>query len=72
MNDFNIKVKDVKEFVKTQRFIYASGKGKTFSVALQAGPNVERYVVSTGGEETGFTKLGDAVRFFNGQPSKRK
>jgi len=65
MGYFKIKVKDVKEFVMKERATYASGNGKRFSVALHAGPNVERYVVEIGGESKGFTKLGDAVRYFN-------
>ena len=65
MSNFKIKVKDVKEFVKKESVIYANGNGKRFSVALRAGPNVERYVVEVGDDSKGFTKLGDAVRYFN-------
>lgn len=66
MNDFRILVKDVKEFVNTGIFTYARGQGKSFSVCLHAGPNVKRYVVEVGGIETRFTKVGEAVKFFNG------
>jgi len=65
MSDFKIKVKDVKAFVIDKRYQYASGKGKKFYIALRAGPNVERYIVEAEGKTGGFTKLGDAVRFFN-------
>jgi len=65
MNDLAIKVKDVKEFVKSERALYASCKGKRFFVALHAGPNVNRYIVELDGSPNGFTKLGDAVKFFN-------
>ena len=66
MGDFKIKVKDVKAFVIETRHLYASGKGKRFYVALRAGPNVERYIVEVEGTTAGFTKLGEAVQFFNG------
>lgn len=62
---FKIKVKDVKEFVKNNKYVYASGAGKTFSVALHAGPNVERYVVENSEGAKSFTNVGDAVRYFN-------
>ena len=65
MIDFKIMNKDVKEFIKDTRITYALGNGKRFYVKLRAGPNVERYIVETGSKETGFIKLGDAVRFFN-------
>jgi len=65
MGNFTILVKDVKEFAKTARCIYALGKCKKFSVLLHAGPNVKRYIVEVDGIETGFTKVGDAVKFFN-------
>ena len=65
MKDFKIKVKDVKEFVKTSFYTYASGQGKVFEVALHAGPNVPRYVVKNGNTTRGFTKVGEAVEFFN-------
>lgn len=65
MQDIKIKVKDVKEFVKTQTSLYASGNGRRFYISLHAGPNVERYIVEINGERKGFTNVGDAVRFFN-------
>ena len=65
MNDFEIKVKDVKEFVKTRLYTYASGRNKRLFIALHAGPNVERYVVETKEGRKGFTNVGKAVRFFN-------
>jgi hypothetical protein len=65
MKEFAIKVKDVKEFTKTQQYIYASGAGKRFFVSLHAGPNVERYIVEINGQRKGFTNVGDAVRYFN-------
>jgi hypothetical protein len=65
MSGFKIKVKDVKEFVRNEQITYARGHGKTLSVRLRAGPNVERYVVTVGDEAEGFTVLGDAVRWFN-------
>ncbi len=67
MEDFKIKVKDVKEFVKSEGLTYASGKGKRFFIKLHAGPNVERYVVEYDGHKKSFTKCGDAVRCFNGR-----
>jgi len=65
MSGFKVKIKDVKEFVRVERKLYASGDGKKLYIALRAGPNVERYIVETKSENTGFTKLGDAVRRFN-------
>ena len=65
MADFHIKVKDVKEFVNKERVMYACGDGKNFYATLRAGPNVERYVVEVGEESKSFTKLGEAVRYFN-------
>jgi hypothetical protein len=66
MKEFKIKVKDVKDFVKSELALYASGAGKRFSIALHAGPNVNRYIVEIGGEKKGFTNAGAAVRHFNG------
>jgi len=65
MEKFKIKVKDVKEFVKNKSYIYASGGGKTFSVSLHAGPNVDRYTVEHGETKEGFTDVGEAVKYFN-------
>lgn len=66
MDKVKIKVKDVKEYMKSFRHMYASENGrKRFHILLHAAPNVERYIVEVGGTEQGFTKLGDAVRLFN-------
>ena len=63
-----IRVKDVRQFVRKEYHLYESGGEpyKEFQIALRAGPNVERYLVKVDGcEPKGFTKLGDAVRYFN-------
>lgn len=62
---FKIKIKDVRAFMKKELHLYASGQGKQFFIVLHAGPNVERYIVKVGEELKGFTKLGEAVRYFN-------
>jgi len=64
---FKIFAKDVDAWVKSQRVMYASGEGKRFFVTVHAGPGVERYIVHNmrTGEDSGFTNLGEAVRFFN-------
>lgn len=67
MKKFNIKVKDVKEHIKTMQDLYASVAGKKFFIALYAAPNVARYTVEIGNVATSFKKLGDAVRYFNEQ-----
>lgn len=67
MGKFTIKVKDVKEFVKSEFSLFASGEGKRFYIALHSGPNVNRYIVESKerGIKKGFTNLGEAVRCFN-------
>ena len=65
MEPFKILVKDLTEFIKKERVVYASGRGKRLLVALRAGPNVKRYVVEKGGEIRSFSNKGNAVRYFN-------
>jgi hypothetical protein len=63
---FKIKVKDLAEFVKTEKMLYAAGSNKKLYVLLHAGPNVERYLVkSLRYGDKGFTKKGEAVKYFN-------
>ena len=62
-----ILVKDVKKFVKEHLVTYASSSGdsKRFLISTHAAPNVERYIVIHATGKKGFTKVGDAVRFYN-------
>ncbi len=75
MEEFKIKVKDAKNFVKTERVLAASDSEKEFYIALRAGPNVKRYIVinRAGPEvtENGFTKIGEAVKYFNSIREKK-
>lgn len=65
MKTFEVLMKDLKQFVRNEKHLFASGCGKRLFVRLQAGPNVERYVVTHDGKTAGFAKAGDAVRYFN-------
>ena len=60
-----LKVKDIKEFMKHEFHLYASHGNLRFLIALQAGPSVERYIVTDGSKRIGFTKLQDAVKLYN-------
>jgi hypothetical protein len=63
---FKILVKDIKDFIKTERVLFASDGGKKLYVALHAGPNVRRYIIEhQHGKAEFFVKVGDAVRRFN-------
>jgi len=66
MKPIKIFVKDVKGFIKEQEILYASDGRKRFFIKLQAGPNVNRYIVkNVFGEDEMFTKIGVAVKYFN-------
>ena len=60
-----ILVKDVKQFILRHKVQYALSDNKKLYITLRCGPNVARYIVEDGGKRYSFTKLGDAVRFFN-------
>lgn len=63
---FKILVKDLKNFVRIEKVLFASGRGKKLSVSLWAGPNIKRYMVEHAhGETEFFLKAGDAVKRFN-------
>lgn len=66
MKNFLLKIKDVKKFMKDEKVLYAANERKKFFILLHAGPNVDRYVVSVDGDLSGFTKINEAVKFFNG------
>lgn len=66
MKPFTILVKDLKQFIKEEEVLYASGDGKRLYVKLHAGPNVARYIVKKNTiNDRSFVKKGDVVKYFN-------
>lgn len=65
MKKFIIKAKDVQDFVKGKEVLFASGTSKLFFIALEAGPNTDRYIIETPAGRTSFNRIGKAVHFFN-------
>lgn len=67
MNEFKVLVKDLEEFVKTEKVLFASSSenNKKFYVKLHACPNSERYIVEVNRQSKAFIKKGEAVKHFN-------
>ena len=65
MKESKLLGRDVKAFMETQRYLFASVGDRRFYVALRSCPNVQRYFVEISGETKGFVKVGEAVKYFN-------
>ena len=65
MKDLKLLVKDLENYIRTQKILYATDGTKRFYVTLWAGPNIERYIVEKDGKQKGFTNKSKAVKYFN-------